>query len=65
MRAGVSSSGRWWVSMGPVGWLIYAVCWLAGAILIIAARLVWALALGVAWLARAGWRAATTRGQDR
>jgi hypothetical protein len=22
MRAGVSSSGRWWVSMGPLGWLL-------------------------------------------
>lgn len=22
MRVGVSSRGKWWVSMGPVGWLI-------------------------------------------
>jgi uncharacterized membrane protein len=22
VRAGVSSRGRWWVSMGPVGWLL-------------------------------------------
>jgi hypothetical protein len=23
MRIGVSSSGRWWVSMGPLGWLLF------------------------------------------
>jgi hypothetical protein len=22
MRIGVSSGGRWWVSMGPLGWLL-------------------------------------------
>ena len=25
MRAGVSSSGRSWVSMGPLGWLLFLV----------------------------------------
>lgn len=23
MRLGLSSSGRWWVTMGPLGWLLY------------------------------------------
>lgn len=25
MRIGVSSGGRWWVTMGPLGWLLYLV----------------------------------------
>jgi|HubBroStandDraft_6_1064221.scaffolds.fasta_scaffold00062_73 hypothetical protein len=43
MRAGVSSSGRWWVSMGPLGWLL--AIWLVGPL-----WLAWHLLLGVAWL---------------
>jgi hypothetical protein len=41
MRIGVSSSGRAWVSMGPLGWLIYLVfvlpflaLWYAGVVLV-------------------------------
>jgi hypothetical protein len=36
MRADVSSSGRWWVSMGPLGWLLLlpvAVIWCAFLVL--------------------------------
>lgn len=48
MRAGVSSSGRWWVSLGPVGWLIllpFALAW--GAVLAL-----WWLAQGIVALIR-------------
>jgi len=49
MRIGVSSAGRWWVSMGPVGWLILlpvALAWVA------VLSLAW-LAQGIAWACRA------------
>ena len=35
MRAGVSSTGRWWVSLGPLGWLVllpFAVVWACRAV---------------------------------
>lgn len=57
MRIGVPSSGRSWVSMGPLGWFIYLVVMgpfiLAWAVLVIAVRL-------VAWACQAiaGYRAA-------
>ena len=50
MRVGVSSSGRWWVSMGPLGWLLYLV-------VVLPVLAVWYLLLGLAWLIRAAARA--------
>lgn len=52
MRIGVSSSGRWWVSFGPLGWLVLlarAVVWLV----VLAVWLLLSLAAGVAALIRA------------
>ena len=50
MRIGVSSSGRWWVSMGPLGWLltiwVIAPLWLAWHLLL-------ALILLIIWACRA------------
>ena len=41
MRIGVSSRGTWWLSMGPVGWILYLlfvapillILWLAVALI--------------------------------
>ena len=43
MRIGVSSGGRWWISMSPLAWI------LAGWI-IVPVMLAWYLLLGLAWL---------------
>jgi hypothetical protein len=57
MRIGVSSSGRTWVSMGPVGWLIYL-------IFVLPFLAAWWLLVGLIWLcvwtckAITGYRAA-------
>jgi hypothetical protein len=56
MRIGVSSSGRWWVSAGPLGWLLYLMLVLpvlaAWLVLWAAVRLAVAAARGIAWLVR-------------
>jgi hypothetical protein len=56
VRIGVSSSGRWWVSGGPLFWLLYLVFVLpvlaAWLILWLAVRLAVAAVRGIAWLAR-------------
>lgn len=49
MRAGVSSAGRWWVSMGPVGWLVLLPVAAAWAVLVA----LWWLGAGIIALARA------------
>jgi hypothetical protein len=50
MRVGVSSTGRWWVSMGPLGWLLY----LAVVVPVLAAWWVLTgLARVIAWACRA------------
>jgi hypothetical protein len=44
MRAGVSSRGRWWVSLGPLGWIVllpFLAAYLA----------VWLLVALVSWIA--------------
>lgn len=51
MRVGVSSAGRWWLSMGPLGWLLYLV-------IVLPVLAAWYLLLGLAWLIAAGCRAA-------
>jgi uncharacterized membrane protein len=43
MRIGVSSSGRWWISMGPLGWL------LAGWV-IVPVMAAWYLLIILIWL---------------
>ena len=55
MRIGVSSSGRWWISMGPLGWLltiwVIAPFWLAWHLLVaLVWVIVWACQLIAAWL---------------
>ena len=54
MRVGVSSRGNWWVSMGPVGWLLFGWLYLAALLLIAAVWLLYAAAVGVVWLIREG-----------
>jgi hypothetical protein len=49
MRAGVSSRGRWWVSMGPVGWLLFG--WFVAPV-ILAVYLI----IGLVWLIAWGCR---------
>jgi hypothetical protein len=56
VRIGVSSSGRWWVSASPAGWLLtwllvspFIAAWL---ILWLAVRLIAAAIRGIAWLVR-------------
>jgi hypothetical protein len=44
MRIGVSSSGRTWVSMGPLGWLIYLV-------FVLPFMALWYTAVVLVWLA--------------
>lgn len=44
MRIGVSSRGRWWISMGPLGWLVAG--WF-----ILPVMAAWYLLLGLGWLA--------------
>ena len=39
----MSSSGRWWVSMGPLGWLLYLV-------FVLPVLAVWYLLAGLIWL---------------
>ena len=43
MRIGVSSSGRSWVSMGPLGWLIYL-------IFVLPFLAIWYTAVALVWL---------------
>jgi hypothetical protein len=43
MRIGVSSRGTWWITMGPLGWLLTG--WLVLPLLAC-----WYLILGLAWL---------------
>ena len=60
MRIGVSSSGRSWVSMGPVGWLLFLV-------FVVPFLTAWYVAVAVVWLcvlicrAIAAHRAAASR----
>lgn len=54
MRVGVSASGRWWVSMGPLGWLI--AIWVIGPL-----WLAWHLLLLLIWLGVQGCRAVSAR----
>ena len=49
MRVGVSSRGNWWISMGPLGWLLFGWLYLIALAL---AGVVWVLV----WLALAGVR---------
>jgi hypothetical protein len=50
MRLGVSSRGRWWVSMGPVGWLL--TFWFVVPVLL-AVYVIIGLVRVVAWTCRA------------
>lgn len=50
MRAGVSSKGNTWVSMGPIGWLIYIVVKL---VLVVVVGLVTLIIGGIVVLVRA------------
>ena len=43
MRIGHSSRGTWWISMGPLGWVVFGTIWLAWAIIVFTVFLVWAL----------------------
>ncbi len=46
MRLGMSSRGHWWVSMGPVGWLLFG--WFVAPVLLtvyLIVGLVWVVAL--------------------
>jgi hypothetical protein len=56
VRIGVSSSGRWWVSASPLGWVLtwllvapfialWIVLWLAVRLIVLAVR-------GIAWVVR-------------
>ena len=60
MRIGVSSTGRWWVSMGPLGWLIVSAWYLAsliiGGVIWLLVQIVRGLVRGSAWVIRKGWR---------
>jgi hypothetical protein len=48
----VSSSGRWWVSMGPLGWLL--TFWL-----VLPVMAAWYLLLVLGWLCVLAYRAIT------
>lgn len=65
MRIGTSSRGTWWVSMGPLGWLVYLCLTVCGWLLVVAVRLCWAilklLVLGIARLVSWGLQLATHR----
>lgn len=46
----MSSSGRWWVSMGPLGWLLYLV-------FVLPVMAAWYLLLVLGWLCVLAYRA--------
>ena len=51
MRLGVSSRGTWWISMGPLGWLLFGWLYLIALVLYgVVWVLAWLVLAAVRWL---------------